>query len=123
MVITGGGLGALCRYMVSLAAARYFEGRFPLGTLLVNMTGCFLIGAAFALADKSDILTPSARLFFMTGFLGALTTFSTYALESLRAIQTGSYSVALVNFTVNNLGGMALVLAGMWIIQILLRGS
>lgn len=123
MVITGGGLGALCRYTVSLAAARYFGARFPVGTLMVNLVGCFLIGGAFALADRTDILTPSARLFFMTGFLGALTTFSTYALETVRAFQTGSYSVAVINFVINNLGGMAFVLAGVWSIQLVLRGS
>jgi len=121
MVIIGGGLGALCRHIVSLAEIKYLGTNFPIGTLLVNMTGCFLIGVAFALIDKTNILTPSARLLFMTGFLGSLTTFSTYALETVKSLQGGSYSIAFINFAVNNIGGIIFVMAGVWAVKIILK--
>ena len=119
----GGSLGALCRYSVALLAAKYIGSRFPWGTLLANLVGCFLIGLAFALADRTDYLSPSARLFFMTGFLGALTTFSTYALETVNSIRSGTNPAAITNFIVNNLGGVILVVAGMWLVQWILRGE
>ncbi len=87
------------------------------------MIGCFLIGAAFALAEKTNFLSPGARLLFMTGFLGALTTFSTYALETLNAVRSQNMGIALINFFVNNLVGISLVLAGMWTIQLLIKGE
>lgn len=122
LVMAGGGLGALCRYGFTLAGARWFGVRFPWGTLLANMTGCFLIGAAFALTEQTDILSPSARLFFMTGFLGALTTFSTYALESVNYLRAGSYA-ALANFLANNIGGAVLVVIGYAAIHFILEGG
>lgn len=123
LVMIGGSLGALCRYSVALLAAKYIGSRFPWGTLLANLVGCFLIGFAFALADRTDYLSPSARLFFMTGFLGALTTFSTYALETVNSIRSGTNPAAITNFIVNNLGGVILVVAGMWLVQWILRGE
>ncbi len=121
LVMLGGCAGALSRYGLALMAARLLGGRFPWGTLIANLSGCFLIGVAFALADRTNILSPGARLLFMTGFLGSLTTFSTYALESVNYARNGDYPVALANFLVNNVGGAVLVLAGMWIIYFLLK--
>ena len=103
--MAGGSLGALSRYGVSLLAASLFGSRFPWGTLIVNLAGCFLIGLCFALA----------RLFFMTGFLGALTTFSAFALESVNAMRAQAHLVMAANLLLNNVLGAALVLLGMWV--------
>lgn len=112
-------MGALSRYGVSLLAVMLFGSRFPWGTLLVNLAGCFLIGLSFALAERgSSIMTPSIRLFFVTGYLGALTTFSTYALETTNAMRAENSLAALPNFVANNLLGMILVLLGMWVARI-----
>jgi CrcB protein len=121
MIMMGGSLGALCRYSIAVTAGKYFGTRFPLGTLLANFIGCFLIGVALALADRTQWLSPTGRLFFMTGFLGALTTFSTYALETVQAARNGSGMVAALNFAANNIGGILLVFAGMWFIQTMLH--
>lgn len=121
-VMMGGALGALSRWGVALLASRVIPGRFPWGTFTANMLGCFLIGAAFALADRTTLLSPSVRLFFMTGFLGALTTFSTYALETVSIARSGVVTPAVLNFLLNNLVGLALVLAGMWLVGYLLQG-
>ena len=79
-------------------------------------TRCAAItAAAMALADARVILGPSERLFFMTGFLGALTTFSTYALESLLYAKSGAYGTVLLNLFVNHFFGIGLVFVGLWL--------
>ncbi len=113
LVIIGGGIGAAVRYGVSLLANRLFGAGFPAGTLIVNLSGCFLIGLSFALAEQK-LISPNVRLFFATGFLGGLTTFSTYALESINAGRDGLHAMALTNIAVSNAAGLALVVAGIW---------
>jgi fluoride exporter len=116
LVAIGGGLGALSRYGVTLLSVQMFGSRFPWGTLIVNLAGCFLIGLCFSLADRGlNIMNPSARLFFVTGFLGGLTTFSTFAMETVSALNTSTYSVALANVLFNNIIGGILVILGMWV--------
>lgn len=114
LVIIGGGLGSACRYFFSLLAAKWFGNNFSIGTLGVNIFGCFLIGLCFSLAGR-NIISPTIRLLFMTGFLGGLTTFSTYALESSYFIGNGEILTALTNIAVNNLGGLAFVFLGLWL--------
>jgi CrcB protein len=119
LVMLGGSLGALSRYGASLLAVKLFGSRFPWGTLAVNLVGCFFIGLAFALAERgSGIMSPSMRLFFVTGYLGGLTTFSTYALETTNAIGAQDSMSAVLNFAANNLLGVALVLLGMWMVRL-----
>jgi fluoride exporter len=119
LVMLGGSMGALSRYGASLLAVKLFGSRFPWGTLAVNLTGCFFIGIAFALAERgSGSMTPSMRLFFVTGYLGGLTTFSTYALETTNALGAQDSMAAVLNFTANNLLGVALVLLGMWVVKL-----
>ncbi len=111
----GGSIGAVSRYAVALLAVKLFGTRFPWGTLIVNLTGCFLIGLAFSLSERgSHLMNPSIRLFFVTGYLGALTTFSTFALETVNTIRLESYVAALPNFLLNNIVGIGLVFLGMW---------
>ena len=115
LVLLGGSLGALSRYGVSLLAVKLFGAKFPWGTLIVNLSGCFLIGLAFAWADRGlNIMTPSMRLFFVTGYLGALTTFSTYGMETVSAMREGRYLVTVANILANNVIGVVLVFLGIW---------
>ena len=114
LVAFGGSIGAVSRYGISLFANRIFGAGFPVGTLIVNLTGCFLIGLSFSLAEQK-LIGPNIRLFFVTGFLGGLTTFSTYAIESVIAGREGMHLAALANLAANNIAGLSLVLVGLWL--------
>jgi CrcB protein len=114
LVVAGGGIGALSRYGVSLLSIRFFGTGFPFGTLIVNLAGCLLIGFSFSLAEQK-LISPEFRLFFVTGFLGALTTFSTYSVESVMAMRDGMHITALSNFAANNFTGWVLVILGLWL--------
>ena len=118
LLFIGGGLGALLRHLTTLTAVRLFGTGFPWGTLAVNWVGCFIIGILFALGEKAEWLGHSTRMFWMTGFLGGLTTFSTYGLETVHAVGNG-WGSALSNVMANNIGGLLLVAAGMWIVKVI----
>ena len=113
LVMVGGSLGAASRYGVGLLTARLWGTGFPWGTMVVNLTGCFIIGLLFALADRSRLLTPDVRLLLITGYLGALTTFSSFSLETVNAGRAGLALQSLTNILINNAGGLALTYLGM----------
>lgn len=115
LVMVGGGLGAASRYAIGLLAVKAWGTHFPWGTLAVNLSGCFLIGLLFALADRARLLTPDMRLLLITGYLGALTTFSTFALETVNAGRAGMMLQPLANILINNIGGLTLAFFGMWL--------
>ncbi|MFH1155028.1 MAG: fluoride efflux transporter CrcB [Pseudomonadota bacterium] len=115
LVMVGGSLGAASRYGISLLSINLWGTRFPWGTLIVNLSGCFLIGLLFGLSDRMRLLTPEMRLLLITGFLGALTTFSTFSIETVNAGRAGLMVQPVVNILVNNLGGLALTVIGLWI--------
>ncbi len=106
----------MTRYLATLLAVRLLGPGFPWGTLLVNLAGCFLVGVLFGLGTRTTLLGPSARLFLMTGFLGGLTTFSAFGLESLNAARENAL-LAAANIVANNVGGLLLVAAGLWVVQ------
>jgi CrcB protein len=115
IVMFGGSLGAASRYGVNLLAVKLWGSGFPWGTLLVNLSGCFLIGLIFSLADRVRLLTPDMRLFLITGYLGALTTFSSFSLETVNAARAGIALLPLTNILINNIGGLTLTFCGMWL--------
>jgi len=105
IVGAGGFVGAILRYGANtLAVGR--AGTFPLGTLIVNVVGCFCLGLMAAWFDERPDLPPEWRLAIGTGLLGALTTFSTFGVESLDLMRAGEPRLAMVNIALNLILGL-----------------
>lgn len=112
-VACGGAFGAVMRYLLSGMAIRYVPGFEPVGTLVVNLLGCFLIGLLFSLAALGGWFGhPTTSAFLITGGLGSLTTFSTFGYQTLVLLEKGSWLPALLNVSGNLLGGLLCVTAG-----------
>ena len=95
MVAIGGALGACSRLVLSQWIDKNYTSQYALGTLWVNVIGSFLIGVAYVLITEKTHLPASAKPFVMTGFLGALTTYSTFSLDTLIHIHNGQWFHAL----------------------------
>ena len=109
----GGFAGAVARYLVDGAVTDRSGGAFPWGTLVINITGSFVLGLLAALTIERAILPADIRGPVMIGFLGAYTTFSTWMLESWRLIESGSYGLALANLGGSVALGLLAVFAGL----------
>jgi|ERR1700681_1911273 CrcB protein len=86
----GGGLGSILRYVISVFIGKHIPVVFPFGTLLVNISGCFLIGVFYSLAARHSGFNPEWRLFLITGICGGYTTFSTFSYDGLILLRQGS---------------------------------
>ncbi len=107
----GAAVGAWLRWALSLAFNARIE-TLPLGTLAANLVGGYLIGIAVALFQDMPQLAPEWRLLLVTGFLGGLTTFSTFSAEAVALLQRGAYGWALLHSGTHLLGSVVLCIAG-----------
>lgn len=103
LVGIGSGIGGICRYLISLFMGHAQNG-FPWGTFTANVAGCLLIGILWGLLSRFQNLSPAFSLFFMVGFCGGFTTFSTFSKEGLTLLQTNH----LILFLVYTLGSVVL---------------
>ena len=108
----GGFVGAMARYGVTLAVARVWTRDFPLATLLINVSGSFILGLLATWAAGRTGLDPAWRLLLATGFVGAYTTFSTFEYETQRLAETGAAGWALVNVLTSVAAGFLAVRLG-----------
>ena len=108
----GAALGALLRWGLGVGLNHLWPS-LPPGTLLANLVGGYLIGLAVALLAQRPELPPEWRLFVITGFLGGLTTFSTFSAEVVHALQQGRTGWAAATVATHVLGSLALTLAGL----------
>lgn len=111
-VALGGSLGAMARFGTVLFAMNVWGLRFPYGTLIVNTFGSFLAGFFLAFLVGRYSGGEYWRLFFFTGFLGAYTTFSSFAFESLVLFEQGQWLKLFINIVANNVFALGMVLAG-----------
>ena len=106
----GGAVGAMCRYGIALLISTNTL-RFPLATLVANGVGALLIGVLYVMIFEKTMINESLRPVLMVGFLGGLTTFSTFSLESMQLIQGGKVILALSYI----LSSIAVCLLAVWI--------
>ena len=118
-VAVGAGLGGALRFLVSGWAAQRWGAAFPWGTLLVNVSGSFLVGLLVAVSLERDWVDPSLRLFLGTGLLGGYTTFSSLSWDSLNLVHQGLWGQALLNMGGSVLLGLAAAAAGLWLGRLL----
>ncbi|HZS50422.1 MAG TPA: fluoride efflux transporter CrcB [Bryobacterales bacterium] len=112
MVLVGGGTGALARYLAGSAIMSRIGGRFPLGTLLINVSGSFFIGLLMTLFTERFQPHPNWRLLLVVGFLGGYTTFSSFEWETYSAVREGGRWVGFVNVAASVILGYAAVWLG-----------
>lgn len=112
LVAMGGASGALARFGVyELVAWRLGTGA-PVGTLVSNILGCFLIGCVWSAVEVADWGTPAMRLFVLTGFLGAFTTFSTFEADTVALWRVGARWLAVLYMSGSVVGGLLAFFAG-----------
>jgi fluoride exporter len=110
LIAVGGALGSMARYWVGAAVASRTGLKFPYGTLVVNLTACFIIGFTLTfLAEHIDI-NPAWRFLIPVGFIGAYSTFSTYEWETLATLRSGAFAIAALYAV----GSLILGLAATW---------
>ena len=112
LIFLGAGLGGVFRYWVANAVYWIAGRQFPYGTLVVNVTGCLLMGFLFALlSERFDGLAPQFRAFLLIGLLGGYTTFSSFSIETLNLCENGAWLSAGLNVVLS----MALSMLAVWI--------
>ena len=105
----GGGIGSMCRYSASLLL---LNKSFPIATLLINITGSFIIGLVAAYALKNEWFATNWKLFLATGICGGFTTFSAFSLENIQLLQQGKYLWSLLYITTSIVIGLTATFFG-----------
>ena len=114
----GAALGAWTRWGLA-AALNHVLPNLPLGTLAANVVGGYLIGIAVEVLVHQSLLTPEWRLFIMTGFLGGLTTFSTFSAEAVDLLARNEYGWAFALISAHLVGSLAMTLLGIMTVRAL----
>ena len=118
---SGGFLGSIMRAYLNGVVNRHLPHTLPFGTLGVNLIGSFIIGLLFALFMHTSAFSPTMKSFLTTGFLGGLTTYSTFAIETFWLFNQGSLFLALSNAVLNVVGTILAAGSGYKIVNFLLK--
>lgn len=113
LLAAAGAAGTLARFTLAGFVQRLVPTEFPWGTFSVNALGCLLFGLVWSLADERMIISGATRAVVLVGFMGAFTTFSTFAFETGQLLDDGQWLSAAGNVLLQNVSGVVLVLAGM----------
>jgi len=112
MLIIGGALGATARFTISQFIDKHFTTQFPVGIFIVNIIGCFFIGLIMSLLQNKFQLNEVFRFFLVIGFLGSLTTFSTFAFDNFNLFNMKNFTFLFLNLFVTNFLGIIMVFLG-----------
>lgn len=115
-VAIGGALGSALRFIISYNVADYKFFNVAVGTLLVNLSGSFLIGLLFPLVTKI-VSTELLRFFLLSGVLGGYTTFSAFSFENMQLLKTGNYVAMIFNILVQSFMGVVLAFVGFFLAE------
>jgi len=108
----GGALGATARFTLSQFIDKHFTTQFPVGIFIVNIIGCFFIGLIMSLLQNKFQLNEVFRFFLVIGFLGSLTTFSTFAFDNFNLFNMKNFTFLFLNLFVTNFLGIIMVFLG-----------
>lgn len=112
LIAIGGALGAVTRYEVGALAAQRFGMRFPVGTLVINITACFLIGFSVEFLNRHAEINQAWRYLIPVGFIGAYSTFSTYEWEIWADFTSGAFWIGIAYMIVSLIAGLVAVAIG-----------
>jgi fluoride exporter len=118
LVGLGSFIGGISRYLVTLFVQNKILSAFPYGTLVVNITGCFLIGVIYALSERAN-WNPEWRIFLATGIMGGFTTFSSFSNETVSMLRDAEYWPAFSYIALSILIGLAATFGGISLIKYL----
>ena len=113
----GGGIGSIFRYLVQIFIGRSITQTFPLGTLLVNISGCLIIGLLYGFSAKYAAITVEWRLFLVTGLCGGYTTFSSFSYESISLFKQGNYTYFILYTSLSFVLGLLATVGGVAIVK------
>ena len=119
LIAAAGVTGTLSRYWLSGFVYQAMGTRFAYGTLAVNVIGCLLFGVVWALAEERMAISSLARTVILVGFMGAFTTFSTFAFETMNYVRDSQFTLAFLNVAANCFLGFGAIVSGVWIARII----
>lgn len=111
----GGAAGSILRYVTNMITLKYYSASFPLATFIVNMVGCFLAGLIFGLITQETTEAQNLKFLLITGFCGGFTTFSAFALENVRLMNSGNTTTAIIYTLASVAAGLVAVWIGLLI--------
>ncbi len=114
---SGAFIGAVLRAYLNGVVNHQFPHSLPFGTLTVNLLGSFIIGVLFAYFSYSTFFSVQAKSFLTTGFLGGLTTYSTFAMETFFLLSGGHILMAMINMALNTFGSVAMAASGYYLVR------
>ncbi|MBN9273583.1 MAG: fluoride efflux transporter CrcB [Mesorhizobium sp.] len=115
--MVGGGIGAGIRHLLNMGAMRLFGSGYPWGTMIINITGSFVMGAFIELLARRFGASNELRLFVATGILGGYTTFSSFSLDFATLWERGALGPALAYVLVSVIGGILALFAAFWLVR------
>ena len=119
LIAAAGVAGTLSRYWLSGFTYQILGARFAYGTLAVNVIGCLLFGIVWALAEDRMAISAATRTVILVGFMGAFTTFSTFAFETMNYVRDSQFTLAFLNVAANCALGFGAIVSGVWIARII----